>query len=233
LTPAKAPTRNRLLSLLPKKEEARFIHACVPVDLAFEESVAHAGNAISHVYFPTGSFLSLLRPIDADNIEVAITGDEGMFGCQFGVGIAVSNVQALVQGAGTALRMTPRAFRRQLGLSATLRKTIGRYTHVLMTQFAQTIGCNRFHVVEQRMARWLLTTADRAHSDSFRITQEFLANMLGVRRAGVSNAAARLQGQGLIRYNRGNLDILDRHGLERTSCGCYRVNLETYRSVLG
>jgi CRP-like cAMP-binding protein len=227
------PAKNRLLNLLPKKDRTRFLHACVSVDLAFEETVAHSGGAITHVYFPTGGFLSLLRPVDGDNIEVALTGDEGMFGWSLGVGIGTSNVQALVQGAGTAWRLSPTAFQRQLSLSSALRKTIGRYTYVLMTQFAQTIGCNRFHVVEKRLARWLLMTADRAHSDSFRITQEFLANMLGVRRAGVSNAAGQLQDRGLIQYRRGNLDILDRPGLERAACGCYRINLETYRSVLG
>jgi CRP-like cAMP-binding protein len=225
--------KNRLLNQLPKKDRARFVEACDPVDLAFEETVAHSGVAIAHVYFPTGGFFSLLRPIDGDNIEVALTGDEGMFGWSLGVGVGISNVQALVQGAGPALRLSPKAFQRQLNLSSSLRKTIGRYTYVLMTQFAQTIGCNRFHVVEKRLARWLLMTADRAHSDSFRITQEFLANMLGVRRAGVSNAAGQLQDRGLIQYRRGNLDILDRPGLERAACGCYRTNLETYRSVLG
>jgi CRP-like cAMP-binding protein len=227
------PAKNRLLNLLPKKDRTRLLNACVSVDLTFEETVAHSGGAITHVYFPTGGFLSLLRPVDGDNIEVALTGDEGMFGWSLGVGIGTSNVQALVQGAGTAWRLSPTAFQRQLSLSSALRKTIGRYTYVLMTQFAQTIGCNRFHVVEKRLARWLLMTADRAHSDSFRITQEFLANMLGVRRAGVSNAAGQLQDRGLIQYRRGNLDILDRPGLERAACGCYRTNLETYRSVLG
>ena len=105
--------------------------------------------------------------------------------------------------------------------------------YVLMSQFAQTVGCNRFHVVEKRLARWLLMTADRAHSDSFRITQEFLANMLGVRRAGVTNAAGQLQSRGLIRYKRGNIVICDRRGLEHTACSCYRTNLETYSTVMG
>jgi CRP-like cAMP-binding protein len=224
---------NRLLSRLPKKDRARFLAACTPVDLVFEELLADAGKPIANVYFPTEGCLSLLRPIDGDVIEVALAGDEGMFGWPLGVGVATSNVQALVQGEGRALRLTPKAFHRELSLSAALRGTIGRYTYVLMTQFAQTVGCNRFHVVEQRLARWLLMTADRAHSNSFRITQEFLANMLGVRRAGVTIAAGQLQTRGLIRYKRGSLEIIDRPGLERASCGCYRINLDTYRSVLG
>jgi CRP-like cAMP-binding protein len=224
---------NQLLSTLSAKERARFVAACVPVKLEYEELIAQSGDAIAHVYFPTTGFLSLLRPIEGDNIEVALAGDEGMFGWPLSVGVDTSNVKALVQGAGTALRLSPKAFQRQLSLSATLRRTIGRYAYVLMTQFAQTVGCNRFHVVEQRLARWLLMSADRAHSNSFRVTHEFLANMLGVRRAGVTKAAGQLQNRGLIQYRRGNLDILDRPGLECASCGCYRVNLETYRSVLG
>jgi CRP-like cAMP-binding protein len=230
---ATRPPSNHLLSRLPAKDRKRFLAACTSVDLVFNETVAQSGGAIAQVYFPTGGFLSLLRPIDTNNIEVALTGDEGMFGWPLGIGVGFSNVQALVQGAGKSLRLSPKAFQRQMALSAPLRKIIGRYTYVLMTQFAQTIGCNRFHVVEKRLARWLLMTADRAHSDSFRVTQEFLASMLGVRRAGVSVAAGQLQARGLIRSKRGNLAILDRPGLEAASCGCYRINQETYRSVLG
>lgn len=206
--------------------------ACAPVNLDFAEVVVESGDAIPHVYFPTGGYLSYLRPVDGHRIEVALAGDEGMFGWSLGVGIATSNVQALVQGAGSALRLSARSFQRQLGLSAPLRRTIGRYAHVLMTQFAQTVACNRFHIVEQRLARWLLMTADRAHGDAFRVTQEFLANMLGVRRAGVNQAAGRLQERGLISYRRGNVLILDRAGLERASCGCYKINLETYSAVM-
>jgi CRP-like cAMP-binding protein len=233
LSSNKRPATNRLLSGLPAKDRARFIAACEPVDLGFAQVVAQSGDAIPHVYFPIGGYLSYLRPVDGHCIEVALAGDEGMFGWPLGVGISTTNVQALVQGAGSALRLGVRSFRRQLGLSAPLRRTIGRYTHVLMTQFAQTVACNRFHVVEQRLARWLLMTADRAHGDSFRITQEFLANMLGVRRAGVNQAAGRLQRRGLINYRRGHIVILDRAGLERASCDCYRINLDTYSDVMG
>ncbi len=224
---------NKLISKLPAKDRARFLAACTPVELPFKELVAQSEDPIVHVYFPTGAYISLLRPIDGHNVEVALAGDEGMFGWPLSVGVNISNVQALVQGAGTAWRMSPNAFRKQLTLSAPLRDTIGRYAHVLMSQFAQTVACNRFHVVEERLARWLLMTADRAHSGTFRITQEFLANMLGVRRAGVTKAAGRLQARGLIRYKRGTMAVLDRRGLEEAACECYRINLDTYRRVLG
>ena len=232
MSTAKRPATNRLLSKLPAKDRTRLISACAPVDLGFAQLVVQSGDPIPHVYFPTEGYLSYLRPVDGHRIEVALAGDEGMFGWTLGVGVATSNVQALVQGAGSALRLSARAFERQLGLSAPLRRTIGRYAHVLMTQFAQTVACNRFHVVEQRLARWLLMTADRAHADSFRVTQEFLANMLGVRRAGVNKAAGQLQDRGLISYRRGHILIVDRAGLERASCECYKINLETYRSVM-
>jgi CRP-like cAMP-binding protein len=230
---AKRAPSNVLLSRLPAKDRARFLAACTPVELVFKELITQSEDPISHVYFPTGGYLSLLRPIDGQNVEVALAGDEGMFGWPLSVGVAISNVQALVQGEGSALRLSPQAFKRQLALSAALRTTIGRYAYVLMSQFAQTVGCNRFHVVEKRLARWLLMTADRAHSDSFRMTQEFLATMLGVRRAGVTKAAGQLQARGLIRYKRGSVFISDRSGLERNSCSCYRTNLETYSSVMG
>lgn len=224
---------NKLISKLPAKDRERFVAACTSVDLPFKQLVTQSEDPIAHVYFPTGAYLSLLRPIDGHNVEVALAGDEGMFGWPLSVGVNISNVQALVQGEGTALRLSPNAFRKQLTLSAPLRNTIGRYVHVLMSQFAQTVACNRFHVVEERLARWLLMTADRAHSNTFRITQEFLANMLGVRRAGVTKAAGRLQAKGFIRYKRGSVAVLDRRGLEEAACECYRVNLDTYRRVLG
>lgn len=227
------PESNGLLARLRPRERARFINACVPVDMTFGETVADAGSRIAHVYLPTSGYLSIVRPMDRQQIEVSLAGHEGMFGWALALDSEVSEVTALVQGAGSALRLTPAAFRRQMGLSVNLRRTVARYTNVLMTQFAQTAGCNRFHVVEQRLARWLLATSDRARSPSFRVTQEFLAHMLGVRRAGVTQAAGRLQDRGLIRYQRGNIVIRDRERLEQTSCSCYAVNAATYRRILG
>jgi len=219
---------NRLIARLPRQDMERVVASCERVELTFEEILAQPGKPIAHVYFPIDSFISLVTPIDGTSLEVALAGDEGMFGLPLSLGVATSSVRALVQGRGPALRMSARAFQRELGQSAAMRQQIGRYTFVVMTQLAQTAACNRFHVVEQRLARWLLMTADRAHSESFHITHEFLAFMLGVRRAGVTKAASALQTSGLIQYKRGNLDILNRKGLERASCGCYRSDIATY-----
>jgi CRP-like cAMP-binding protein len=229
--PAAAMNRtatNRLLARLPRQDMERVVANCERVELVFEEIVAQPGKPIAHVYFPINSFISLVTPIDSTSLEVALAGDEGMFGLPLSLGIATSNVRGLVQGQGSALRMSAKAFQRELSQSAALRQQLGRYTFVIMTQLAQGAACNRFHVVEQRLARWLLMTADRAHSESFHITHEFLAFMLGVRRAGVTKAASALHKSGLIQYTRGNLDILNRKGLERASCGCYRADVTTY-----
>lgn len=228
-----AANTNRLLARLPASERARFIKACAPVKLVFGDTIAHAGRRIAHVYLPTTAYVSIIRPIDDDQIEVALAGHEGMVGWSLALDSGVSELRALVQGPGDALRMSSKAFAEQMGLSTALRSTIAGYTSVLMTQFAQTAGCNRFHVVEQRLARWLLMTGDRARSDTFRVTQEFLSAMLGVRRAGVSEAAARLQARGHVRYRRGEIHIRDRAGLEATACSCYRVNVATYARVMG
>lgn len=199
----------------------------------FGDTVAQAGRKIAYVYLPTTAYVSIVRPIDGEQIEVALAGNEGMFGWSVALDSGISEMRAVVQGPGNALRMTAGAFKRQLALSSTLRTTIAGYTSVLLTQVSQIAGCNRFHVVEQRLARWLLMTSDRAGSRSFRVTQEFLAMMLGVRRAGVTEAAGRLQAKGLVRYRRGEVLIRDRPGLEDASCSCYRVNLATYDRVMG
>lgn len=224
---------NGLLARLRPAERSRFVRACAPVDLRFGETLIKAGSLIGHVYLPTSGYLSITRPIDAQQIEVSLAGHEGMFGWALGLGSDVSEVTVLVQGAGSALQLTSGAFKRQMNLSPDLRRTIAGYTNVLITQVAQIAGCNRFHIVEKRLARWLLSTADRARSHSFRVTQEFLSNMLGVRRAGVTEAAGRLQARGLIGYRRGEVVIRDRKGLEQASCSCYRVNAATYSRILG
>lgn len=227
-----APITNRLLDRLPAKERAHLLAACEKVELSFPEILAEPGDLMRHVYFPTNSFISLVAPMGGkDSLEVALAGNEGIYGVPVALGVGVSPVHALVQGAGPAWRMEAAQFRRELVRVPQLRNCIDRYIYVLMSQLSQTAGCNRFHVVEQRVARWLLMTADRSHSSTFHITHELLAYMLGVRRVGITEAASALQARKLISYTRGDMTILDRKGLERASCPCYRVDLSTYAST--
>ncbi len=148
------------------------------------------------------------------------------------MGAGYSQSHAMVQGAGPALRMSTARFRREMSESPVFRKTLGNYLYARFGQLARAAGCNRFHLVEARLARWLLMTSDRAQSGTFNITHGFLASMLGVRRVGVTTAASALKRMKLIRYQRGSLEILDRDGLERVACGCYRADLETYAKAL-
>jgi CRP-like cAMP-binding protein len=230
-----APTAkitNRLLDRLPEKDRVRVLSGCDQVDLVLHETLAEPGSTIRNVYFPLAGFISLLTPMGGkDTLEVALAGNEGMYGAPVALGVDISPLHALVQGAGSALQMGTATFRRDIARMPAFRSFVDRYIYVLMTQLTQTAGCNRFHVVEQRVARWLLMTADRAHSPSFQITHEFLSHMLGVRRVGITKAAGTLQKRKLIRYTRGNVTILDRKGLERASCACYRADLATYDRV--
>jgi CRP-like cAMP-binding protein len=228
----RAPITNRLLASLPAKERERLFDRCELVELSFEDVVGKPGESIPHVYFPTSSFISLVSPMGGkSNLEIALAGNEGMFGVPVALGVGKSTITALVQGAGSAWRFGATSFRRELAASPALQKSVNRYIHVLLSQLAQTAGCTRFHFVEERLARWLLMTSDRAHTPTFRITHEFLAFMLGVRRVGITKAAGALQDRKLISYSRGEVTILDRPGLEKASCRCYQVDLNTYRDT--
>jgi CRP-like cAMP-binding protein len=152
-----------------------------------------------------------------------MVGNEGMVGMPMALGIGVSTVRALVQGSGTAARMTAARFRTEFKNNMPLQRALFRYNHLLMAQISQTAACNRFHEAEPRLARWLLMTSDRLHADEFLLTHEFLAHMLGVRREGVTNAASALHRKKLIEYRRGNIKILDRKRLEAAACTCYRI----------
>ena len=224
-----APEVNRLLAALPRADRLRVLADCTTVHLTFADVLYIPGQRIRHVYFPTTGFISMIMPVDGSAaLEVGLVGDEGMYGIPLLLGVDESSVRAVVQGAGLALRMDAAAFSRALVYSPALQKKLKRYTNVCIHQLAQTAACTRFHVVEARLARWLLMTQDRAHADGFPITQEFLAYMLGVRRVGITNAAGALQKDGLIRYSRGQIAVLDRHALKAAACGCYKADIESY-----
>jgi CRP-like cAMP-binding protein len=220
---------NHLLGALPRKDYQKLLPVLEPVKLAFGEILYESHSQIRHVYFPIDCFVSMLTTVDAGRAaEVGLIGPEGMIGIPMALGVAVSPFRAVVQGGGTAMRLKTADFRRNFSNSAALKREVFLFTHLLMIQVAQTAACNRFHVVTQRMARWMLMTRDRVKSDEFRITQEFLALMLGVRRVGVSAAMCRLQERKLIVYRRGTVTILDHEGLVATACVCYKTVKDTY-----
>jgi CRP-like cAMP-binding protein len=213
---------NSLLAALPRKSYLRLLPGLTPVDLVFGEVLYEPGQKIEHVYFPTQSLISLLTLVEGHlALEVGLVGWEGMVGFPLALGVDVSPVRSLVQGAGPALRMTAARFRSELRRTPPLQRELYRYVNTMMAQISQTAGCNRFHVVEPRLARWLLMTRDRVRSGEFRMTHEFLSHMLGVRRVGVTEAASALQQRNLIEYTRGAIKILDHRGLEKAACACY------------
>ena len=221
--------RNRILAALPRKDYQNLLPFLEPVKLAFEEILYEPHARIRHVYFPNNCFVSMLTSVDADRVaEVGLVGCEGMIGVPVVLGAAISPFRAVVQGGGTAMRMNIADFRREFSESAALRRVLFLFTHLLMIQIAQTAACNRFHVVTQRMARWLLMTRDRVNSNEFRITQEFLALMLGVQRSRVNLAAGSLHERKLIGYRRGTVTILDQRGLEAAACRCYKTVKDVY-----
>lgn len=224
---------NLLLDTLLKEDREQLLVNCEHMELNIGEVLYRAGDIVPHVYFPTGGFISLVAPIDSTNLEVGLVGNEGMLGITLLLGVDTAPFTALVQGAGSALRISTSSFLRILEQSPELHRVLKRYLYVTMSQLAQTAACTRFHLVEGRLARWLLMSQDRAHSDHFHITHIFLAYMLGVRRVGITKAANSLQQQKFISYQRGEITVLDRAGLEAVSCGCYRADKEIYERVMG
>ncbi len=214
---------NGVLAALPRKAYLALLPGLAPVTLAFGHVLYEPGSTIPDVYFPGRSVVSLLTVVDGhEALEVGLVGHDGMVGIPLALGIDVSPVRALVQGAGSALQMSAGRFRKAFNASPPLQRGLHRYAHELMAQVTQTAACNRFHRVEARLARWLLMTRDRVRSGQFHLTHEFLAHMLGVRRVGVTEAASGLQKRRVIDYSRGNIRILNDAGLEAAACSCYK-----------
>jgi len=230
---ARALHENCLIAALPAKDKQHLIAGCQIIRLDFAEALPEPNETIRHVYFPTDSIISLVSPVGSHaSLEVALIGSEGMLGIALALGVDISPLHALVQGEGHALRMKAATFRRELRQSPALKRIMNRYIYVRMSQLAQTAACTRFHVVEARLARWLLMTQDRAHSDELHITHQFLALMLGVRRVGITKAAGDLQKRKLINYSRGIIMVLNRRGLEAASCECYRADKAIYKHIM-
>jgi CRP-like cAMP-binding protein len=220
---------NLLLATLPDAERRRLLAACESVELRFGSVLCKQRTRIRHVYFPTGSVISLLAQLDGrPGLEVGLVGAEGAVGIALALGVSTAPVSLIVQGSGSALRIEAARFGAELDRSPTLRDAMSRYLYVFMSQLAAMAPCARFHMVEARLARWLLMTRDRAASDDFYLTQEFIAYMLGVRRVGVTRAARVLRARRLVSYSRGYINILDGPGLEAASCSCYATGRDTY-----
>jgi CRP-like cAMP-binding protein len=219
-----APAANSLLAALPRNHYRLLLAHLEPVTVTFGEVLYRPGEPIQHVYFPTDSLVSLLTLVEGHMaLEIGLVGREGMLGIPLALGIDESPARALVLGSGTALRMSAADFLGELKQSLPLQKGVYRYVHERLVQITQTAACNRFHLVEARLARWLLMMRDRVRSDQFRLTQELLGCMLGVLRVAVTKAAGALQKRKLISYRRGEISILDGQGLEAAACRCYQV----------
>lgn len=228
-----SPIENQLIARLPRKSRSNLLKLCEPVELTMAQVVCEGNQLIRHVYFPVDSFISVITLLDGKPVlEVGMAGHEGMFGAQLVLGVTTEHLHAIVQGAGSALRIGRKGFQQALMHDSALREEVSRYLHVTTTQLARSAACLRFHQIAQRLARWLLMTQDRANSDSFRVTHEFLAFMLGVRRVGITTAAVELQRRGLIQYQRGDITVLKRRALEKASCSCYAADRKTYATLL-
>jgi CRP-like cAMP-binding protein len=218
------PVTNTIFAALPKLLYQRLLRGSELATLDFGDVLYEPGDPIQYVYFPNNCVVSLLTLVEAGRaLEVGLVGREGMVGVSLALGSDVSAVRARVQGGGTAMRMKAARFRKELRKSLPLQSAVHRYANALMVQVSQTAACNRFHMVDARLARWLLMMRDRGRSSHIHLTHEFLSAMLGVRREGVTVAAGKLQAAGLIQYSRGNINILDHQGLEAASCACYEI----------
>lgn len=227
------PVVNRLIEALPRVQRRRLLVRSDLVDLTFGEILCEPAQRYHHVYFPLTGFISLVGAVRGHQpLELGMIGSEGMLGATLVLGIGTAPMRGVVQGTGTALRLTVPQLRRGLRDSPGLLRTLNRYLYILMAQLSQAVTCTRFHEVDARLARWLLMTHDRAHADRFYLTHQFLADMLGVQRSAVTIAAGVLQKRELIRYVRGDITILSRRGLEAASCECYAAVADDYARML-
>jgi CRP-like cAMP-binding protein len=224
---------NELLASMPVPEWERICAALDPVDLPLGLVLYESGSKMSHVYFPTTAIVSLLYVMeDGSSAEIAVVGREGVVGIALFMGGETTPSRAVVQSAGKGLRLSSRVMKEEFNRSGPVMHLMLRYTQALITQMAQTAVCNRHHSLDQQLCRWLLLSLDRLHGDDLVMTQELIANMLGVRREGVTAAALTLQKLGLIRYARGHITVLDRPGLEARVCECYAVVKTEYNRLL-
>ena len=226
--------RNHLLAALPEEEFARLKPHLECISLSLGKVLYEAGEKLTHVYFPTTAIISLLYIMEnGSTAEIGIAGNNGLIGIALFMGGETTSSRAVVQSAGDAVQIEARVLQKEFDRGGEFQKILLRYTQSLMTQISQTAVCNRLHTVEQQLCRWLLINHDQLQSDELIMTHDLIANMLGVRREGVSQAAGKLQEKGLIKYVRGTIRILDRKGLEAASCECYQVVTDEYNRLLG
>jgi len=233
MTPADDARNNRLLAVLPEADRTRFAPHLEAVDLPLGKVLYESGSPVTHVYFPTTSIVSLLYMMeDGASAEIAVVGDEGIVGISIFMGGESTPYHAVVQSAGRGFRMKASLLMQEFNRAGPTLHLLLRYTQALITQMSQTAVCNRHHSIDQQLCRWLLLSLDRLQSNELVMTQDLIANMLGVRREGVTEAASRLQDAGLITYRRGHITVLDRPGLERRTCECYAVVKKEYDRLL-
>jgi CRP-like cAMP-binding protein len=230
----RSPCRNRLLAQLPESTQRHLLERCDEMELRIGDTLSDAGEPMRYAYFPTSGFASLVTALNGGaQVDVGVVGNEGMVGIPLLLGVSTALQTATVRCGGMAWRMPAKDFRSELVRRATLRRRLNLYAYVCMAQLTQSAACTRYHTLEARLARWLLLARDRLASDSFCLTHELLAYMLGVRRAGVTGAASSLRKKNLIRYTRGAIVVLSDAGLERAACECYRRAIDSYRQTLG
>ncbi|MEP7296110.1 MAG: Crp/Fnr family transcriptional regulator [Burkholderiales bacterium] len=227
------PRQNRLLAALPLQEWARWIPFMEAVEMPLGQVLYEAGARLTHLYFPSTSIVSLLHITESgSSAEIAVVGNDGVIGISLFMGGESTTGRAVVQSAGKGFRIPANVVLLEFNRAGPVMHLLLRYTQALLTQMSQTAVCNRFHAVDQQLCRWLLLSLDRLPGRELVMTQDLIANMLGVRREGVTEAAGHLQKAGLIRYHRGHISVLDRQGLEARSCECYAVVKQEYDRLL-